>query len=222
MLVDTRKENTSKEGFSPNVQNSAISAKRTKGQMALWIIVFCFFLGIITIGIAPFAFYMSKKNWFNKMQMKANEATSGIDVQLAQRRDTLVKLVDATRTSMKFEKDLLTEVTKMRSLKINPKNAVVSANQIEAGFGKFIATLERYPEIQSTKTVRDLMASADYQERELAAARRLYNSIANQFNEQLFVWPSCIPASSKKMDLHTLPLFVASAIQRQDVDLKLY
>lgn len=220
MLIDTRNNTNAPEGFNPNVQNQPVKANASGGQKAAWIIVFWILLGVITLFIAPTIIYWKKKNFFNQAQMKANEATSGIDVQLAQRRDTLVKLVDATKSSMQFEKDLLTDVTKMRSMHIDNTNAIDAANQVESAFSRLLVTLERYPEIQSTKTVKELMEAADYQEREIAAARRLYNSIANDFNTQIVTWPGNCVASSMK--LHTLPLFVASAVQKQDVDMKLY
>lgn len=214
MLLDTRNQSTTGEkGFNPNVQNQVMSPSATGGQKAGYIIC-----SILTLGIMPLVM-ITRKNWFNRMQNKANQATSGIEVQLAQRRDTLVKLVDATKSSMKFEKDLLKEVTQLRNVNIKPSNAVEASNRIESAFGRLLATFEQYPKVQSTKTIQSLMESADYQEREIAAARRLYNSVANEFNEQLFVWPSVCVAT--KMHLHSLPLFEASATQKQDVNLKL-
>lgn len=213
MLIDTRNKPEGEVGFNPEVQNQVLTPKRTGGQMFLFV-----FVCIITLGL--FAIYLvTKKNWFNQQQMKINNATSGIQVQLAQRRDTLVKLVDATKSSMKFEQDTLTEVTKLRNLKIDGGNAVNASNQIEKALKEVYAVFERYPDLKSTQTIQDLMSAADYQERELAAARRLYNSIANEFNEQLFVWPAIIVSS--KMKLTSVALFAASAEQRQDVSLKL-
>ncbi|MDR2830277.1 MAG: LemA family protein, partial [Methanobrevibacter sp.] len=51
------------------------------------------------------------------MQININQAASNIDVQLKQRADTLNKLVAATKSSVKFEKNLVTDVTALRSVK---------------------------------------------------------------------------------------------------------
>lgn len=214
MLLDTRQENVGPEGFNPNVQNQVINAKRSVGAMIGFIM-----LSIITIGLFALIYLPVKKNKFNKQQMKINQAASTIDVQLAQRRDTLVKLVDATKSSMKFEQSLLTDVVKMRSMAITPENAVEANDKIERGFGRLLAVFEKYPEIKSTQAIQNLMSSADYQEREIAATRRMYNAEATQFNEEIFTWPACVPAVSLK--LHTFPLFAASEAQKQDVSLKL-
>jgi hypothetical protein len=39
--------------------------------------------------------------------------------------------------------------------------------------------------LKTTDTIRDLMQSADYIEREIAASRRLYNATALNFNQEI-------------------------------------
>ena len=213
MLIDTREKSVNPEGFNPNVQNQVIPAKRSTGGLVAFII-FC----ILTVGLLAI-YLVVKKNYFNRKQMQINQAASGIEVQLAQRRDTLVKLVDATKSSMKFEQDLLKDVVNLRGMNINKSNAVEANDKIERSFGRLLAVFERYPEVKSIQTVQNLMSSADYQEREIAAARRLYNSEVTAFNQEIFTWPACIPATSLK--LTTFALFAATEAQKQDVSLKL-
>lgn len=213
MLIDTREKSVTPEGFNPTVQNQVIPAKRSIGGLIIFIV-----LCVITIGLL--CIYLPvKRNYFNRKQMKINEAASSIEVQLAQRRDTLVKLVDATKSSLKFEQDLLKDVVSLRGMAINSGNAVDASNKIEKSFGRLLAVFEKYPDIKSIDVVKNLMSSADYQEREIAAARRLYNSEATAFNQEIFTWPACIPATSMK--LHTFALFAATEAQKQDVSLKL-
>lgn len=214
MLIDTREKSIENEkGFNPNVQNQVLTPSYSKGDMFGFVVI-C----ILTLGL--FAFYLiTKKNYFNREQMKINEKASGIQVQLAQRRDTLVKLVDATKSSMKFEKDLLTDVTKLRSQKITAENITEVDNKVSNSFGRLLATFEQYPKLSSTETIKQLMSSAEYLEQELAASRRLYNSVVSSFNQELFVFPARIPAT--KLKLHSFALFVASEEQQKDVNLKL-
>ncbi|MCQ3914316.1 MAG: LemA family protein [Mycoplasmoidaceae bacterium] len=180
MLIDTRTQSVNPQGFNPNVQNQVIPAKRSTGGLILFVI-FC----ILTVGLL--AIYLPvKKNYFNRKQMQINQAASGIEVQLAQRRDTLVKLVDATKSSMKFEQSLLKDVVSLRSMAIDKSNAVEANEKIERGFGRLLVVFEKYPEVRSIQTVQNLMSNADYQEREIAAARRLYNSEVTAFNQEIF------------------------------------
>ncbi|MBQ6970683.1 LemA family protein [bacterium] len=103
---------------------------------------------------------------------------------MAQRRDTLIKLIDATKSSMKFEKSLLTDITKLR--KVDSGSEKTASRMVERNFSKLIATMENYPKIASIETVQQLMSHADYAEREIAAARRIYNQQVTAFNASLF------------------------------------
>ena len=96
MLVDTRVETSENNtGFNPNVQNQINTPKRNVGITILNV-----FLCIITIGIYAIVL-VKKRNWFNNQQQEINKRTSDISVQLTQRRDTLIKLLDLTKSHMK-------------------------------------------------------------------------------------------------------------------------
>lgn len=212
MLIDTRNKNTSnKEGFNPTVQNKPIQAKASVSAKIGWWIICILFFGL------PLIWYIRKKNWLNAQQIEINKASSTIDVQLAQRRDTLIKLIDATKSSMKFEKSLLTDITKLR--KVDSGSEKTASRMVERNFSKLIATMENYPKIASIETVQQLMSHADYAEREIAAARRIYNQQVTAFNASLFQWPTCVPAT--KLNLSTFALFEASETQKKDVNLDL-
>lgn len=213
MLIDTRENEQQTNGFNPNVQNRQINATASKGDKTGYIT-----LCICTLGI--FAIYgVTKKNKFNRQQIQINEKASGIQVQLAQRRDTLIKLVDATKSSMDFERGLLTDVTKLRSYKITDENLNEANQKIDSAFARLLATYENYPKLASTEAIKSLMNSAEYLEQEIAASRRLYNSAVTAFNQELFTFPARVIAA--KQGLHTFALFNASEEQQKDVSLNL-
>ena len=85
---------------------------------------------------------------------------------------------------MKFEKSLLTDITKLR--KVDSGSEKTASRMVERNFSKLIATMENYPKIASIETVQQLMSRADYAEREIAAARRIYNQQVTAFNASLF------------------------------------
>ena len=217
MLIDTRNENKeNKEGFSPNVQNQQI---KTKNSAWMWflIVILC----IIPIPLLFIFVIISKRNWFNRQQNKINEAASNISVQLAQRRDTLIKLVDSTKSYMKYEKDLLDSVTKLRSTwyNIDKNNFTKLSKTFDKISNGIKATFEAYPDLKANQSIIVLMSAADLNEREIAASRRLYNHSVSIFNQKLYVFPDQAIAASMK--LYNMPLFEASDQQKQDVSLDL-
>lgn len=219
-MLDTRTPPTDEKGFEPSVQNEERSPSKSNSG-GFWFLFAISWLLIIP-GICVLVWYIKRGNWFRTQQEKVNEAASGIEIQLKKRHDTLIKLVDATQTSIKFEKSLLTDITRLRNVNINNHdiNKTVETERLgSSAFGRLLATFENYPNIKTTDTIRDLMQTADYIEREIAAARRLYNAIALEFNQTIQQWPSVVIANKQK--LHSFALFGASAEDKKDISLKM-
>lgn len=202
--------NQEAQAFNPNVDNSQLGPKPNAAGKAITFISF--------ILIIPIFLYIGSRNRLVRLQMKINESSSGIDVQLKKRRDTLTKLIDATKGSMKFEKEVLTSVTQMRTASTSGDVSAVAKTDADLArlSGRIMATFEAYPQVKSTENVSKLIDAAEVIEQEIAATRRLYNTYVTEFNSRLFTWPGSVVASS--MQLTKLPLFVASAEDKKDVE----
>lgn len=200
------------EGFELRIDNdSKKPVVSTAAKVAFWT------LGTLFLFIAPI-YYISQKNNFMRQQNLINESAGTIEVQLEQRSATLLKLADQVRSYREYEKSILSDITRLRSLKSNIENAQEIEDLNNSLFGRLIAVSENYPELQASKIYQELIQQTAYLERELAAARRLYNSNVNSFNTQIFIFPSSIVASS--MNLTTYPMFSTSNQNRQDVSFK--
>ena len=212
MLIDNSKQDElNKTGFNPNVQNKDIEAKYSISSMIGFVLI-----GFLTLGLFPLCYHVSKKNWFNRMEIKINEMTANLDVQYEQRFETLTNIFNLTKKYLTHEKELLIEVTRARNVHTNksdPSSIVNATNTIESALSRLLVTVEKYPEIKADNIITNAMESADYQAREVAATRRLYNSLVGQFNQALFTWPSKIQAS--KLKLRMKPLFIANEMARK-------
>jgi LemA protein len=155
------------------------------------------------------------------MQIRINAAASNIEVQIKYRRDTLIKLVDATKSSVDYEKNLLTSLTQLRSKSFDFKDEAGRENiaALDKVGSKINAVMENYPKLQSVETIQQLMTTADYSEREIAASRRLYNANVQEFNSALYRFPTKIIA--KIHNLYNFPLFSVNKQDMQDVSLNI-
>ncbi|MBG0730977.1 LemA family protein [Mycoplasma sp. 'Moose RK'] len=200
------------QGFEPRVDNSAKKPVVSKTiKILFWV------FGTLFLFFAPI-YYISQKNNFMRQQNLINESAGTIEVQLEQRSATLLKLADQVRSYREYEESILSDITRLRSLKSNIQNAQEIEDLNSSLFGRLMAVSENYPQLQASKSYQELMQQTTYLERELAAARRLYNSKVNIFNTEIFVFPSSIVGSS--MNLTTYPMFAASAKNREDVSMK--
>ncbi len=169
--------------------------------------------------LLPLVIHVLIRNSFVKSQAKINELSSDIDVQLKNRRDTLIKLVDATKSYIKYEKTVLQDVTKLRKMNLSD-NYGKADSHMNSMFGKIVAVGENYPNLKADESVNKLMEQAAYLEQEIAASRRLYNSQVQWFNATIFTWPNVIIAES--MHLSKQPFFEATTQDKEDVSTKLF
>jgi LemA protein len=122
------------------------------------------------------------------LQRRCERAWANIDVALKQRHDQLPALVSAVRGVMRFEEQVLEEVTRARA-RYEPDapvhdQAVVSEATTDA-LRSLFAVVERYPELRSHENVRALQDEIERLETLIARRREL-------FNEQVYQYLSAI------------------------------
>lgn len=207
---------TQSEANNPTVNNKIGKVKCTSGQRHGYM---CFYLLWLTIigGIIFLILSIGKKNHFLKLQLEVNNLASNIDVQLEKRSATLIKLLDAVKGHVKFEKETMTKITALRS-QTNELSAVEKNNLITDVARTINVNVENYPNLKANESIQRLMSESSFIEKEIAANRRLYNEYATQFNVEIFLFPWCVLA--EKMQLETISLFAASEAAKQDIKIE--
>ncbi len=211
MLVNN---NAPVESYETRVTNNIGPVTATGGQKAGYTAMMVFG-GILTIGIFPAVYIVGRKNWINEQQLKINEASATIDVQLQERFDLLNKLVDSVKKQVKFDKETLESIAAYRSGKNPAADVTEKAAQIDSIGRNINIAMEAYPELGADKSIAKLMNECSIIERELAAARRNYNAQVTRFNQRIFTFPTNVIAA--KQGCVALNLFAASNEARQDV-----
>lgn len=159
-----------------------------------------------------------------KTKNSVQEAASGIDVQLKKRYDLIPNMLKAAKKYMEHEKNVFTEVTKLRE-------AAMGAATYEAKFKAdraltdalkaFNIHAEAYPELKSDVTMLEAQRSMADTEEHIAAARRFYNSAVKEYKNALEIFPSSLVASL--LGLHDdYPFFEAAEVEKQNVDVNEY
>ncbi|UUD34827.1 LemA family protein [Mycoplasmopsis caviae] len=211
---------------NPQTITREIKVKVNTFGKIIWYLSFIF--------IIPFFLHIKWVNYFKTKQMQISNNASLIDIQLTKRAKTIIKLVDALSSHMKFEKDVMSQIAQYRSNieKIKSLSKDTSHNtssdametriEIEEQSAplltRFMAQFEAYPELKSVELIKDLNNQIVECENNIASARRLYNANASKFNEEILSYPMSVVASSMK--LNTILLFSANSNDREDVNLK--
>ncbi len=157
-----------------------------------------------------------------KKRNKVLEAFSGIDVQLKKRYDLIPNILTVAQKFMDHEKGLLEEVTKLRtqalqlmqSSDINGK--IRLDNDIMDKMRQIMVAVENYPDLKSDQTMIQAIQTYNEVEEHIAAARRFYNSAAQELKNAVELFPSSVFASA--MGIKSVPFIEAVEAERKPIN----
>jgi LemA protein len=127
---------------------------------------------------------------FNRLvrtRQMANEAWSGIDVQLKRRSELVPNLVESVKGYASHERAALQEVTEKRGAaqavpEGDVKHRAEAEGALALAIGRLFALAENYPELKASGNFLDLQKQLGLLENELQMARRYYNGAVRNLN----------------------------------------
>jgi len=131
------------------------------------------------------------------LQKRVNNAWAQIDVQLKRRADLIPNLIETVKGYARFEKKVLTEVTKARTAIMKAKSPADSAkadNMLAGALKTIFAVAENYPKLQASENFKSLQEEFATTENKIAYARQFYNDSVMQFNTAIAQFPGNIVA----------------------------
>ena len=152
--------------------------------------------GIVIIAIIFGVLYAMYFSGYNSAQIRDEQIkkyAADVDVQLQRRYDLIPNLIQSVKGYMQFEKDVLEQITKLRSqwqTATNTGEKVELSNQIEQALSKIILTYERYPDLKADTTVTRLMDELAGTENRISVARTYYNDGVREFNVHIRTFPN--------------------------------
>ncbi len=178
--------------------------------VAMWV------LGIIP-GLVLLGAKVKAQRVLSQMQQRIQAAASQIDNYLEQRVMILQNLAKLIEKEMAFEKETLESIAAYRG-GVRPDQMNEAAGKIENVNTQLKAVFEQYPKLQSIAGVEKAMKDNDYLQREITAAREVYNDCVRQWNEQIFVWPSYKMVAAKKGYTTRIPFSTTAEIRAKARD----
>lgn len=160
---------------------------------------------------------IAQYNGVVRLKALLNEAFSGIDVQCKRRSDLIPNLVAIVKQYSIHEKEVLENVTRMRSVALGSTDIDQRA-KAEAGITGALKTLfavsESYPDLKANQNFLQLQRDLVVIEEELNLARRYYNGTARNYNTKICVFPTNIIVST--FNFGAVPYFeLTSETERQ-------
>ena len=209
-------QDTKSSGQDARVIQKQIPIQVGVGSKIFVILLWC-------LAIIPGIIYLIKKfqaeNYLRSLEQKIQHDASTIDNYIEQRVVILQNAAPLLEKSIDLDKDVMKSVAAFRS-GMNPdhtddvlRNETVG--QIDKLFGQINVALERYPELRSHDTIRDCMQQNSYLQKEITAARDLYNDDVYSWNHAVQQWPVKMIAAAKKGYTTRIPFSTTEEIRTQ-------
>ena len=202
------------EGLETNVIAKKIPAEVGVGSKIFEIILWI--CGIIPGLIFLFVKINAQKH-FDQLQQKIQRNASQIDNYLEQRVMVLQNCARLLDKAIDLDKSTFENIAKYRSGNGGDADAARNeiGGQIETISRDINVAVESYPDLAAHREIADAMQQNMYLQREITAARELYNDTINQWNKDIFEWPAKKIVAAKNGYTTRIPFAASKEIKEQ-------
>jgi LemA protein len=205
------------EGLDTNVIAKKIPVKVGFGSTVFEILLWL--LGIIP-GVVFLFMKIKAKNYFSQLEQKIQANASQIDNYLEQRVMVLQNCARLLDKAIDLDKTTYENIARYRSGKAGDVDAARNdlVGSLDKLAGSVNVAFENYPDLQAHQEIRDAMQQNMYLQREITAARELYNDTVNTWNRDIFAWPTKMIVAAKAGYTTRIPFAASQEIKQKAKD----
>ena len=202
------------EGRDVHVIEKQIPVKVGPGSLVFEIILWV--LGIIP-GLIFLGMKMKARNYFKGLQQRIQHNASQIDNYIEQRVVILKNAAALLNKAVDLDKDTMTKVAMYRGGG-KAENDVLRnevGNAVESISRSINVAFEAYPDLKAHKEIADAMQQNAYYQREITAAREVYNDSVLQWNTDIFKWPTKMIVAARQGYTSRIPFSTSDEMKKQ-------
>ena len=211
--LDEMNDPISTEGRDVNVIQKQIPVKVGWGstffEVMLWV------LGIIP-GIVFLFVKIKAKEYLRKLEQKIQHDASQIDNYLEQRVVILQNASKLLDKAIDLDKDTMTKIAQYRG---GGKNNDASRNEtsqaVDKLFGQVNVAFEQYPDLKAHDEIEECLRQNSYLQKEITAARELYNDTVYTWNSAIQEWPAKMIVAAKQGYTTRIPFTTSLEIKEK-------
>ena len=154
--------------------------------------VIWWFLPPVIGGIIWLILKRKARSYFLQLQQKIQHDASQIDNYLEQRVQILQNCARLLDKAIDLDKDTFEKIAAYRS-RVTPEGAEARnalAHEVGTLARSVNIAFENYPELRAHREIADAMQQNSYLQREITAAREVYNDTVNTWNREIYAWPT--------------------------------
>lgn len=205
--LDEMKGPVNEDGRDINVIEKQIPVKTGVGSIIFEVILWV--LAIIP-GLVFLFMKINAQKYLRQLQQRIQHNASQIDNYLEQRVQILQNAVGIVEKAVDLDKDVMKSVAAFRGgVHPNEENRNQIAGELDAAMRSINVAFEAYPDLKSHRSLADAMQQNSYLQKEITAAREVYNDTVLKWNSDIFAWPTKMIVAAKSGYTTRIP-FTAS------------
>ncbi len=204
-------EDEASYGRDVNVINKRIPVKVGKGSVVFEVLLWI-------CGIIPGLIFLFMKikagTYLRQLEQKLQHDASQVDNYMEQRVMILQNAAKLLDKAVDLDKTTLTTIAKYRSgVSDEARNEL--GKEVENVERKINIAFENYPDLKAHKEIADCMQQNAYLQKEITAAREVYNDTVNRWNTEIQVWPTKMIVAAKAGYTTRIPFSTTKEIKDQ-------
>lgn len=209
--LDEMTGSVNEEGKDINVIQKQIPVKVGVGSTIFEVILWC-------LCIIPGVVFLIKKinaaKYLRQLEQKIQHNASQIDNYLEQRVVILQNCAKLLDKAIDLDKTTFSEIAKYRSGNVADDAARNELSGALDGVSRKInIAFENYPDLKAHQEIADAMQQNSYLQREITAAREVYNDSVYQWNKAIQEWPTKMIVAAKQGYTTRIPFTASKEIK---------
>ena len=154
---------------------------------------------------------------FNQLQQKIQRNASQIDNYLEQRVVVLQNCARLLDKAIDLDKSTFENIAKYRSGNMSDSDTARNelGGEIDTISRSINIAVESYPDLKAHREIADAMQQNMYLQREITAARELYNDTVATWNRDIFAWPTKMIVAAKAGYTTRIPFAASKEIKEK-------
>ena len=214
-MLDELNPEIREEGLDTNVIAKKIPVTVGVGSTVFEILLWV--LGIIP-GVVFLFMKIKAKNYFQQLEQRIQRGASQIDNYLEQRVVVLQNCARLLDRAIDLDKSTFESIAKYRSGAATEEGRNELAGKLDSIESSVNVAFENYPDLKAHNEIADAMQQNMYLQREITAARELYNDTVHTWNTSIFAWPTKQIVAARAGYTTRIPFIASAEIQAKAKD----
>ena len=154
---------------------------------------------LIALVVVALLWLVFTYNRLVRLRNETDQGFSGIDIQLKRRADLIPNLVESVKAYAAHEREVFEQLTEARAKTLGAGSvgeASDAAGATNHALGRLFAVAEAYPQLRASENFQRLQEELTDTEDKIAAARRYYNTVVQQYNTAQQTFPASLVAGT--------------------------